>query len=139
MPWCSTHSFGPRADTTPLSPRAPLTHSTLTPEHGLDLIRSPTSSSENVVSSSADALLLVLPARPAQLTDRTGFIDPPSEYSLADQPDELIDLFWRPVAHEIDSLSDVPLLFDTDPKIVADREPPDKPCLLYTSPSPRDS
>ena len=57
-PPCSTHSFGPRADTTPLSPRAPLTHSTLAPEHGLDLIRSPTSSSENVASSSADASLL---------------------------------------------------------------------------------
>ena len=50
-PSCSPHYSGQRADTTPLSPRAPLSHSTLTPEHGLDLIRSPTSSSENVVSS----------------------------------------------------------------------------------------
>ena len=49
--------------------------------------------------------------------------------SLADQPDELIDLFMRPVAQEIDSLSDVPLLFDTELKTVADREPPDKPTL----------
>ena len=150
--------------------------STLTPEHGPDLIRSPTSSSENVVSSSEGALLLVSPPRPAQLNERTGFVDPPSEYSLVDQPDELIDLFMRPLAHEINSLSDVPLLFGTDPKTVADREPPDKPtlpehvnvlflktleentltsdmekelhdllydhrhtCLLYTSPSPRDS
>ena len=63
----------------------------------------------------------------AQLNERIGFVDPPSEYSLADQPDELIDLFLRPVTHESDSLSDVPLLFDTDLKTVADREPPDKP------------
>ena len=128
-PPCSTHSFDPHADTTPLSPRAPLTHTTLAPEHGLDLIRSPTSSSENVDSSSEGASLLVSTPRPEPLTDRTGFIDLPSGYSLADQPDEIMDLFMRPVAQKIDSLSDLPLLFDTDPKTVADREPPDKPTL----------
>ena len=128
-PPCSTHSFGPRADTTPLSPRAPHSHNTLAPEHGLDLIRSPTSSSEIVVSSSEDVSLLASTPCPAPLTDRTGFVDLPSGYSVADQPDEIVDLFLRPVVHESDSLGDLPLLFDTDPKTVADREPPDKPTL----------
>ena len=66
--------------------------------------------------------------RPVPLCENFGFIDPTSDYSTADQPDELIDLFMHVAPHETDALSDVPFLFEveTDPKTVADREPPDK-------------
>ena len=88
---------GPRAEVTLQGSGALVSlDSVVRPEHGLDSIRSPTSSSEMVASTLVDALLSSdSPPRPVPLCENSGFIDPTSDYSTADQPDELIDLFMH--------------------------------------------
>ena len=94
---CSALCAGPRAEATFPGPRAPDRCSVVPPEHGHDPIRSPASPPESVDSFLEDALLSDSPSRPVPLHKRTGFIDHPSAFSHADQPDELLDLFAPPV------------------------------------------